>query len=134
MSEIGYLSNQYERIAQANQFLNDAVLLLKKSWLISQPGTLRKYPNLSVNAEDLREAQVYILEVLQAIVHSAKSAHTSWLAEANNLPQDPDLMEIVNAIQESRPLQEKHFSTLSRLLDELDGERSVLFRKLQSGK
>jgi hypothetical protein len=134
MSDVGYLSNQYERLAQTNQVLNDAVLLLKKNWLLSQPGTQRKYPNLSVNAEDLREAQVYILEVLEPMVHPAEYAQVSGVIGAKKLPLDPELIDVVNTIRQNRALQEKHFSTLNRLLDMLDGERSMLFRKLRSGK
>ena len=134
MSEIGYLSNQYERLSQTNQVLNDAVLLLKKSWLLSQPGTKRKYPNLSVNPEDLRVAQDYIIDTLHPMARPAENVQASSLIESKQLPPRQELTDVVNAIQQNRVLQEKHFSTLNRLLDVLDGERSVLFRKLRTGK
>ncbi|MBO0936488.1 hypothetical protein J2I47_08035 [Fibrella sp. HMF5335] len=134
MSEIGYLSNQYERLAQTNQVLNEAVLLLKKSWLLTQPGTRRKYPNLSVNAEELNRAQAYILEVLKPMVYPAECGPTGRLIESKQLPPSAELKDIVTTIEQNGILQEKYFSTLNRLLDVLDGERSVLFRKLRTGK
>lgn len=134
MSEIGYLSNQYERLAQSNQVLNEAVLLLKKNWLLGQPGTQRKYPNLSVNVEELGQAQEYILSVLRPMVYPTQYSQVGSLIESKQLPPVSELKDVVITIEQNRILQEKHFSTLNRLLDVLDGERSVLFRKLRTGK
>lgn len=134
MSEIGYISSQYERLSQTNQYLNEAVLLLKKNWLLSQPDTLGKYPNLTVDADDLRTAREYVAEVLKPMAEPSGERMIDRLLEDRQLPPRPDLADVVYTVQQNKTLQVHHFATLNRLLDVLDGERSVLFRKLRMGK
>lgn len=134
MSEIGYISSQYERLSQTNQYLNEAVLLLKKDWLLSQPDTLRKYPNLTVDANDLHTAREYVAEVLKPMTEVLGERMIDRLLDDRQLPPRPELADVVQIIQQSKTLQAQHFATLNRLLDVLDGERSVLFRKLRTGK
>ena len=134
MSEIGYISSQYERLSQTNQYLNEAVLLLKKGWLLSQPDMLRKYPNLTVDADDLRTAREYVAEVLKQMAEPSGERMIDRLLDDRQLPSRPELVDVVQIIQQNKTLQAHHFATLNRLLDVLDGERSVLFRKLRMGK
>ena len=134
MSEIGYISSQYERLSQTNQYLNEAVLLLKKDWLLGQPDTLTKYPTLSVEADDLRTAREYVSEVLGPMADMPGELMIDRLLDDRQLPPRPELADVVQTIQQQRTLQSRHFATLNRLLDALDGERSVLFRKLRTGK
>ena len=125
MSEIGYIYNRYELLAQTIQLFNDAVLLLKKEWLLRQ-----KYPNLSVDSDNLALARSFVVEMLQSEAEGGELL--THLSGKPNLPSRQEIEDVRAIIQQDKLLQPKHFDILSRVLEILDGERSILFRKLRT--
>ncbi|UHG94674.1 hypothetical protein [Spirosoma oryzicola] len=130
MSEIGYIYNRYELLAQTIQLFNDAVLLLKKEWLLRQADTRQKYPNLSVDPDNLALARSFVVEMLKS--EAEEGELLTHLSGKPNLPSRQEIADVRAIIQQNRILQPKHFDILSRVLEILDGERSILFRKLRT--
>lgn len=120
MSEIGYLSNQHKQLAHNTQDLNEAVLILKKEWLLKQAQTAEKYPNLKITSEDLAEARAFLTQKLQEMLPA--------------LPNEAEITEVIQLVDRDLPLQLKHFDTLDKMLQEMDRQRTVLFKQLRMGR
>jgi hypothetical protein len=136
MSDMTSLSNDYSSSADFAKELNRAVLLIKK----------KHFGPSSVTPEDEAEARRVVCQLLEAIL--AQLAGETAAAELSVLiPVDvlerlqenhhgkmdwyrEDLRLVQKTLQDTAPLEEKHFSLLDEICDAADAIASASFRRL----
>ncbi len=65
MSEISVLSNQYNKLVETSDKVNNSVIVFKKKKkLLSEPSNLKKYPKLFISTEDSDFAKNILLSFL----------------------------------------------------------------------
>lgn len=145
MSYISVLSDQYEKLASTSDRVNNSVIILKK-YNLSQGGSAKRYPRMSVASSDVSTASQLLLSFLQNVVllldnNSQDSDFIpSLIVEdyisrlSSNQFMKEDLEELINKLKNSASLDEKNIVILDSILSVLDTERSELFRKLRTAR
>lgn len=146
MSEISVLSNQYDQLAGTSNKVNHSVIALKKRNLIRGASGRADYPNLAVSEEEEGSARETLLDFLRNVLKilaedSVTSEFVPPLALADykaKLISQPymeeDIKEIVGRISSGEDLRSGDLQVLDKILSILDGERSMLFRKLRKAR
>lgn len=146
MSEISVLSNQYEKLVQTSDKINNSVIAVKKKDLLSRHTIKHQFPKLILTDEDFKEAMSVLLHFLQNLnslinEESNKSDDLpliildDYKAKLNESPYfKEDLAQLILDIQDSKVLDEKDIKVLDRVLSVLDNERTLLFRKLRTAR
>jgi len=149
MSEISVLSHQYESLREATDRLNDAVILLKKDRLLGKRGSSKKYPNLAISPDELNDARGFLIVFLKRVQAALKNGDDenmdtfipgSLMEEYKKriLSNEPYLIrhltEAINLLENKKPVQDSHFRVFDNLLSALDVERTVVFKKLRTGR
>jgi hypothetical protein len=130
MSEITYLMNDYKEVAAMSEKLNEAVMIFKKQNLISNSITKEKYPFLIISNEDLDSAKE------QLLIHLNKVTDEEFISIQNSSAikgiNNKNLNEIKLKIGSGKILEKSDFDTLKILLNGVNHQRTVLFRKISS--
>lgn len=146
MSEISVLSNQYEKLVQTSDRINNSVIAVKKNDLLSRKAVKQEFPKLILSEKDFKEAMGILLGFLQNLnsllnEESNKSEDLPLIILADykaKLSESPyfkeDLAQLITDIQENKKLDEKDIQVLDRVLSVLDSERTLLFRKLRTAR
>jgi len=147
MSEISALSHQYESLRSATDNLNRAIVLFKKKRLMGRKAQPLQYARLSVSIAELQDARSYLLDFLKSIQAAFQEENVATRFIPDTLLEeykeglkraDPYLavhiQDVIGVLEKEEPIQDVHFRLLDNLLSALDIERTVIFRKLRTGK
>ena len=147
MSEISGLSNQYERLSIASDNLNEAIIIFKKKRILSSREKSKKYPSLSITNGDITQAKAYITKFIKGIKKGTDNKISrnhpipiSILSEYKEKLETispyilEEIFEVLQVLEQDKVLNDEHFITLENLLTALDFERTVVFKKLRSGR
>ncbi len=146
MSEISVLSNQYEKLVEVSEKINNSVIALKKKGILSRKDILKVYPKLSLSASDYSKAAHTVLEFLEnlfILLNEEKRAtedipliilddYLNKLKESQHFKED--LENLISDLRQKKELEEKDIQILDRIISVLDSERTLLFRKLRMAR
>lgn len=147
MSEISALSHQYESLRSATDNLNGAIVLFKKKRLMGRKVQSQKYPQLTVSTSELQEAREYLIAFLKSVQAAFLEENVATefipdtlLEEYKKRLKSADpylasrLENVIGSLEKEEPLQDAHFRLLDNVLSALDVERTVVFKKLRTGR
>jgi len=145
MSEISHLSDQYKRIVDLSNRINDAVIILRKKEMNTNRELARKYRNIRVKKESIEQARKEISDFLQDILSVIKNKQTGklpyFLIHGFNelIKKNPylvkDLEDLFHKLETNgKELTAKDFELLDKILFVIDEDRTNVFRKLRSRK
>ncbi|MEO7043735.1 MAG: hypothetical protein ABI091_00405 [Ferruginibacter sp.] len=146
MSEISVLSNQYNKLAETSDKVNNSVIVYKKKKLLSEPSNLKKYPKLFISSDDSDLAKNTLLSFLtnlkQILEEDRKESDfiPSIVLEdykkkldANQYLKE-DIESLISFIDKDQVISEENISILDGIMSVLDSERNILFRKLRTAR
>ena len=146
MSEISVLSNQYNKLVETSDKVNNSVIVYKKKRLLSEPSNLKKYPKLFISSDDSDLAKNTLLSFLtnlkQILEEDRKESDfiPSIVLEdykkkldANQYLKE-DIGSLINFIDKDQVISEENISILDGIMSVLDNERNILFRKLRTAR
>lgn len=146
MSEISVLSNQYNKLAETSDKVNNSVIVYKKKKLLSEPSSLKKYPKLFISSDDSDLAKNTLLSFLtnlkQILEEDRKESDfiPSIVLEdykkkldANQYLKE-DIESLISFIDKDQVISEENISILDGIMSVLDNERNILFRKLRTAR
>lgn len=141
MSEISVLSNQYEKLVNTSEKINNSVIALKKKGLLNQKNIKLKHPKLSLSEKDYSKATdtlIIFLQNLTGLLNENKTTEDIPLIVLDNYIKklsEPyfkdDLNQLINDLKNQKELEERDIRVLDRIISVLDSERTLLFRKLR---
>ena len=146
MSEISVLSNQYEKLVQTSDKINNSVIALKKKGLLRRKDIHLKHPKLSLSESDYSSARIILLSFLRDLNNllNEESRTTEDLPLSilddykNKLNESPyfkdELKQLIADLDAEKELEEKDISVLDRVISVLDNQRTLLFRKLRTAR
>jgi len=136
---------QYSAVDDLTDEVNQAIILLKKAFLLSTDK--EKYPRLAVSAAEELVARKRLEELFRFISSGRiKGKHSPYARipelSATNLrakldellPPRRKMTEIERSITTGKGLNRYHFQLLDDLIRALDEERNLVIQKLQNGK
>jgi hypothetical protein len=146
MSEISVLSSQYNKLVTASNLLNEAVVAFKKRRLLSSQENKAKYPKLAISVEQISSAKADVLPFLEDLYNW----FSGKIERSENIPSavmddyklrlsaiddfEKQLSAIIATLKNDNPLRAKDLQLLDTIVSTLDFERTVLFRKLRTGR
>ena len=146
MSEISVLSNQYNKLVETSDKVNNSVIVYKKKKLLSEPSNLKKYPKLFIPSDDSDLAKNTLLSFLanlkQILEEDRKESDfiPSIVLEdykkkldANQYLKE-DIESLISFIDKDQVISEENISILDGIMSVLDNERNILFRKLRTAR
>ena len=146
MSEISVLSNQYNKLVETSDKVNNSVIVYKKKKLLSEPSNLKKYPKLFISSDDSDLAKNTLLSFLanlkQILEEDKKESDfiPSIVLEdykkkldANQYLKE-DIESLISFIDKDQIISEENISILDGIMSVLDNERNILFRKLRTAR
>jgi hypothetical protein len=146
MSEISVLSNQYNKLVETSDKVNNSVIVYKKKKLLSEPSNLKKYPKLFISSDDSDLAKNTLLSFLanlkQILEEDRKESDfiPSIVLEdykkkldANQYLKE-DIESLISFIDKDQVISEENISILDGIMSVLDNERNILFRKLRTAR
>jgi len=146
MSEISVLSNQYNKLVETSDKVNNSVIVYKKKKLLSEPSNLKKYPKLFISSDDSDLAKSTLLSFLtnlkQILEEDRKESDfiPSIVLEdykkkldANQYLKE-DIESLITFIDKDQVISEENISILDGIMSVLDNERNILFRKLRTAR
>lgn len=142
MSETGIISQEYENTAELFRAINESVIVLKK-----------KHFNLTgaaqVTTEDISEARKLLTDLLRQLIEELEHEPSALVTEDTSLQVPPffikrlqerhsgemqwylkDLRELLQALEEERPLTGDLITYLDELCGQLDAETTAIHRRL----
>jgi rubrerythrin len=142
MSETGIISQEYENTAELFRAINQSVIVLKK-----------KHFNLTgaaqVTSGDLSEARKLLTDLLRQLIEKLEHEPSVLMTEDTSLQVPPffikrlqerhsgemqwylkDLRELLQALEEGRPLTGNLITYLDELCGQLDAETTAIHRRL----
>ncbi len=146
MSDISVLSNQYERLVDTSEKINNSVIALKKRSILEDKNTNAKYPRLSVTVDEVSNAKNILLSFLMNInkIVQGETQESEYIPSliledyknrlASNQYLEEDVNEIVTKLNNNEQIETRHMTVLDEILSILDIERSNLFRKLRTAR
>lgn len=146
MSEISVLSNQYNKLVETSDKVNNSVIVYKKKKLLSEPSNLKKYPKLFISSDDSDLAKNTLLSFLtnlkQILEEDRKESDfiPSIVLEDYKKKLDTnqylkeDIESLINFIDKDQVISEENISILDGIMSVLDNERNILFRKLRTAR
>lgn len=146
MSEISVLSNQYNKLVETSDKVNNSVIVYKKKKLLSEPSNLKKYPKLFISSNDSDLAKDTLLSFLtnlkQIVEEDRKESDfiPSIVLEGYKKKLDAnqylteDIDSLISLIEKDQVISEDKISILDRIMSVLDNERNMLFRKLRTAR
>ncbi len=146
MSEISVLSNQYNKLVETSDKVNNSVIVYKKKKLLNEPSNLKKYPKLFISSDDSELAKSTLLSFLtnlkQILEEDRKESDfiPSIVLEdykkkldANQYLKE-DIESLITFIDKDQIISEENISILDGIMSVLDNERNILFRKLRTAR
>lgn len=146
MSEISVLSNQYEKLVDTSDKINNSVITLKKRNILNEGKTNELYPRLKVTTDELSNAKSILLSFLENVnkIMKGETQESDYIPSlilqdykdklSRNQFLQEDVNEIVGKLTKDEPIEEKNIVVLDDILSLLDIERSMLFRKLRTAR
>jgi hypothetical protein len=144
MSQISFLSDQYEQLASTSDKINNSVIALKKGSLLKENNS--KYSHLKISKDEINEASNILIPFLENV----SNALNGNILESDFLPtlifedyknrlssnqyMEEDIKELIENLKSDGKIESKSISILDDLLSVLDTERSALFRKLRTAR
>jgi hypothetical protein len=141
MSDLSIIAHDYELNAEFARRLNDAVLNLKRVYL------LRRAPT-SDNQQAIEKSRNELRQLLESLISAIQGQGKSWTADQAQIPADvidrlrkslkgelPDTMAELRRVAEALPkgvaLDEAAFAALDRVCEAADATASAAFRRLR---
>jgi hypothetical protein len=146
MSEISVLSNQYKRLVDTSDKINNSVITFKKRDLLKHKNRKEIYPQVTISETDFASAKNNLLKFLTQLINllNEENQHSEDLPLViiedyrKKLSEDAyfwdNLKDVIKALSEDIPLEEKDIRVLDRIVAVLDSERTTLFRKLRTAR
>lgn len=107
----------------------------------------QKYPQLTVSTSELQEAREYLIAFLKSVQAAFLEENVATefipdtlLEEYKKRLKSADpylasrLENVIGSLEKEEPLQDAHFRLLDNVLSALDVERTVVFKKLRTGR
>lgn len=146
MSEISVLSNQYNKLVETSDKVNNSVIVYKKKKLLSEPSNLKKYPKLFISSDDSDLAKNTLLSFLANLkeileedrkesdfIPSIVLEDYKKKLDANQYLKE-DIESLISFIDKDQVISEENISILDGIMSVLDNERNILFRKLRTAR
>lgn len=146
MSEISVLSNQYNKLVETSDKVNNSVIVYKKKKLLNEPSNLKKYPKLFISSDDSELAKSTLLSFLtnlkQILEEDRKESDFipsivlddyKKKLDANQYLKE-DIESLITFIDKDQIISEENISILDGIMSVLDNERNILFRKLRTAR
>jgi len=146
MSEISVLSNQYKKLVETSEKVNNSVIVYKKKKLLSEPLNKKKYPKLFISFEDSAAAK----ETLTSFLTNLKQILEEDRSESDFIPSivledykkklgsnqyvREDIQSLISLINKDDIISDEDITLLDGIMSVLDNERNVLFRKLRTAR
>lgn len=146
MSDISVISNQYDKLVDTSDKINNSVITLKKQNILANKKATEVYPKLHVSADEISVAKKTLLSFLGSLkmIIQGQAQESEFIPsliledykiklERNQFLQE-DVNEIVSRLSVDEPIDIKYIAVLDNILSILDIERSQLFRKLRTAR
>lgn len=146
MSEISVLSNQYKKLVETSDKVNNSVIIYKKKKLLNEPSSKQQYPKLFISYEDSAMAK----EILTSFLTNLKQILEEDRKESDFIPSivledykkklgsnqyvKEDIESLINLIKKDEAISTDYISLLDGIMSVLDNERNILFRKLRTAR
>ena len=146
MSEISVLSNQYKKLVETSDKVNNSVIVYKKKKLLNEPSTKKRYPKLFISSEDSAMAK----EILTSFLTNLKQILEEDRKESDFIPSivledykkklganqyvKEDIESLLSLISADKAISTEDIGLLDGIMSVLDNERNVLFRKLRTAR
>lgn len=146
MSDIGVLSNQYEKLVSTSEKINNSVIAFKKKILSDSDPQKLKHPKLSISPEEIEQAKTFLLSFLENILTILKedTQQSEYIPSivlqdykdrlSRNTYFSEELESLINQLKKSEKIDENKILILDNIMSVLDHERSTLFRKLRTAR
>jgi hypothetical protein len=146
MSEISILSNQYKRLVDTSDKVNNSVIVYKKCNLLNEAGIRQKHPGLSITPADVQAAKEILIRFLSNLkaLLEAGSTESDFIPSAvmedykSKLDAKPyfreNLSTALEQLTSNGKVNARVIATLDEIISLLDSERSMLFRKLRTAR
>jgi hypothetical protein len=146
MSDVSVLSNQYHRLVDTSDKINNSVITIKKDTLLATNDWQEKYPRLSVSDRERSEAKEVLMAFLKNIVELVnEQVHRSDFIPSLVLEEykkrllmvhdlRSEIHELINLIEKGQSIPAENMAILDDLMAVLDSERGILFRKMRKSR
>ncbi len=141
MSDLSIIAHDYELNAEFARKFNDAVLTLKRVYLVRRTVTPETQEEIGKARNDLRQ-------LLESLVSALQDNGKSWTADQAQVPADvlerlhkrlrgelpettTELRRIAETLTQNAALNEAAFSALDRVCEAADATASAAFRRLR---
>jgi hypothetical protein len=141
MSELSIIAHDYELNAAFARKFNDAVLNLKRVYLMGRAPTPETQGEIEESRNELRQ-------LLESLVTALQDEGKAWTADQARVPADvlerlhkplngelpetiAELQHVVESLAKGAALDESAFSALDRVCEAADATASAAFRRLR---
>jgi hypothetical protein len=141
MSDLSIIAHDYELNAEFARKFNDAVLNLKRVYLLHRAATPETQPEIKESRNELRQ-------LLESLVLALQDEGKSWTADQAQVPADVldrlhkrlkgelpetivELRCVVENLTKGLALDEAAFAALDRVCEAADATASAAFRRLR---
>ena len=141
MSDLSIIAHDYELNAQFARKFNDAVLNLKRVYLLRRAATPETQGKIEQSRNELGQ-------LLESLVSALQDEGKAWTADRAQVPADVlerlrkhlkgelpetvlELRHVVEALAKDAALDEAAFSALDRVCEAADATASAAFRRLR---
>lgn len=141
MSDLSIIAHDYELNAEFARKFNDAVLNLKRVYLLRRAATPATQTEIEKSRSELRH-------LLESLVSALQDEGKSWTADQAQVPADVldrlhkrlkgelpetvlELRRVAESLAKGVPLDEAAFPSLDRVCEAADATASAAFRRLR---
>jgi hypothetical protein len=141
MSDLSMIAHDYELNAEFARRFNDAVLNLKRVYLLHRAAMPETQEKIDQSRSELRR-------LLESLVSALENNSKAWSAEQARVPADvlerlrkqlkgelpetvQDLRQVVDLLAAGRALDEAAFSAVDKVCEAADATASAAFRRLR---
>jgi hypothetical protein len=143
MSETTLITKKYNDMASLASKVNKSVIVFKKMFLLEEEENKVKYPKLSVTDDELEAAKKNLTESLKVldkvaanternnlVTGEAESSALQTLVLKNESDRN-EIESILASLDQDQVLTKTNFITLDKIINILDNERNLLFKKMK---
>lgn len=146
MSVISVLSDQYNKLVETSDKVNNSLIIYKKKKLLTEPKTVKQYPKLSITSDesaDAKETLVSFLTNIKQILEEDRKESDfipSMVLEDYKKKLDThqylkeDIESLIASLIQDKMISEQSIDILDGIMSVLDNERTILFRKLRTAR
>jgi hypothetical protein len=146
MSDISVIDNQYKKLVDTSDKINNSVITLKKQNLLFDKKAGETYPQLKVSTDEVSKARTTLLSFLGSLqmIVQGTTQESEFIPPliledykrklVRNQFLQEDVKDIIGKLSSNQPIESKYITVLDDILSILDIERSTLFRKLRTAR